>query len=597
VASVAVTPDRASLAPNANVQLTATPKDASGNNLSGRSVTWASSSDAVATVSQAGLVTAVAAGSATITATSEGKSGTATITVKDGGAVGASGGTVTGLNGKVTLVIPAGAVSQNTNFTIEAARGLPGEPRLVTGTALEIGPTGTNFAQPATLTIKYDPASIPSGSQPDSLALYTVSGGNITAVAGSTVDTGAKTVRAPLSHLSLYGVLTAVRVTRLDVLSRKRRVFLENFDMCAGQSHAIAVFLFDANDGPLDGRIITATSGDPNIATAAQYQNNPGLFFLHGLNPGRATITIKSEAASLDVTAGVANCPRPAVLVGSNQGNFELHRYKSGAFTLLTNNPALDEQGRVSPDGTTIGFQSDRVGGVLKLYLMDLNGANVRPLVTLAGIQRDLAWAPDGTWIAFRGIKPNGKVGIFRVNTNGSGLTLLTNTATAERFPAISADATHIAYDLLDVDGHFHIHVMNPDGNGDKLLTQTPTGDDDTMAWFSPINPGNPEIVFTRQSATNAPLFRIRLDGTRLGQVTNSTGYNFFANFCQDGEQILYTHSGNPTGGPVEVRVQSLFVSNLDEPPFVPVDLKSTYFRAMYYPEPSNTALVYGCKP
>src|SRR4029077_7741633 len=63
------------------VQLSATPKDASGGALSGRTVTWATSNAAVASVSGSGLVTGVAAGTATITATSEGQTGTATVTV------------------------------------------------------------------------------------------------------------------------------------------------------------------------------------------------------------------------------------------------------------------------------------------------------------------------------------------------------------------------------------------------------------------------------------------------------------------------------------------------------------------------------------
>ena len=81
VASVAVTPAPASVQVGQTVQLTATPKDASGSPLAGRVVTWASSASAIATVSASGLVTGVAAGSATLTATSEGKSGTAAVTV------------------------------------------------------------------------------------------------------------------------------------------------------------------------------------------------------------------------------------------------------------------------------------------------------------------------------------------------------------------------------------------------------------------------------------------------------------------------------------------------------------------------------------
>src|SRR5438445_420717 len=81
VAAVAVTPASPSVQVGQTAQLTATPQDANGNPLSGRTVTWTSSNQAVATVNATGLVTGAAAGAATITATSEGKSGTAAGTV------------------------------------------------------------------------------------------------------------------------------------------------------------------------------------------------------------------------------------------------------------------------------------------------------------------------------------------------------------------------------------------------------------------------------------------------------------------------------------------------------------------------------------
>jgi uncharacterized protein YjdB len=85
VASVTVSPATASVAAGTTVQLAATTKDSAGGILTGRTVTWASSNTLVATVSATGLVTGVAPGSATITATSEGKSGTAAVTVTTGG--------------------------------------------------------------------------------------------------------------------------------------------------------------------------------------------------------------------------------------------------------------------------------------------------------------------------------------------------------------------------------------------------------------------------------------------------------------------------------------------------------------------------------
>ena len=81
IASVIVAPASASVVRGSTQQLTATPRDAAGNALTGRTVTWSSSSTSVATVSGTGLVSGVAAGTATITATSEGVSGTSAITV------------------------------------------------------------------------------------------------------------------------------------------------------------------------------------------------------------------------------------------------------------------------------------------------------------------------------------------------------------------------------------------------------------------------------------------------------------------------------------------------------------------------------------
>src|SRR5207245_1578566 len=81
VASVAVSPASAGLAVGGKMQLAAVAKKATGNALSGQPFSWTSSKPTVATVSASGLVTGVAAGSATISATSGGKTGTAVITV------------------------------------------------------------------------------------------------------------------------------------------------------------------------------------------------------------------------------------------------------------------------------------------------------------------------------------------------------------------------------------------------------------------------------------------------------------------------------------------------------------------------------------
>jgi uncharacterized protein YjdB len=82
VASVAVSPNSATLVVGQTVELEAQPRDAAGRPLSGRTVTWSSNRSEVATVTATGIIAAISPGSATITATSEGRSGTATIIVQ-----------------------------------------------------------------------------------------------------------------------------------------------------------------------------------------------------------------------------------------------------------------------------------------------------------------------------------------------------------------------------------------------------------------------------------------------------------------------------------------------------------------------------------
>ncbi len=81
VATVTVTGGGSPLQPGQKQQLSAVLRDSAGNTLTGHTVTWASGTVAVATVSAGGLVTAVAPGTASISATSEGISASVTVTV------------------------------------------------------------------------------------------------------------------------------------------------------------------------------------------------------------------------------------------------------------------------------------------------------------------------------------------------------------------------------------------------------------------------------------------------------------------------------------------------------------------------------------
>lgn len=93
VSSVSVTVGSASLAVGQRTQASATVKDSVGNVISGAPISWASSVPAVATISTTGALNAIGSGTTVITATSDGKSGTTTVSVTQPSGPPPTGGT------------------------------------------------------------------------------------------------------------------------------------------------------------------------------------------------------------------------------------------------------------------------------------------------------------------------------------------------------------------------------------------------------------------------------------------------------------------------------------------------------------------------
>src|SRR5690606_30074128 len=81
VASVTITPAPVHIDYGETTRLTATVRDARGEVLTGRAVTWSSSNQAIATVTAQGDVFGAGVGTATVTATSESVGGSATVNV------------------------------------------------------------------------------------------------------------------------------------------------------------------------------------------------------------------------------------------------------------------------------------------------------------------------------------------------------------------------------------------------------------------------------------------------------------------------------------------------------------------------------------
>ena len=338
VASVTVTPSTASAIVGRTVTLVATTRDANGTLLQGRVVGWSSSDNAVATVSNNGVVTGVSVGNVTITATSEGQTGTATVAVtlvpvatvsvtpnQASVLVGqtvsltattqdANGNTLTGRAVSWSSSAPSVATVSNSGVVT----GIGSGTAVITATSE--GQTGTatitvSVPTPVLTTITVAP-SAPSVVVGSTVALTAtprdqfgnvMSGVTITWSSGTTavatvssggVVTGVAPGNATITASS--GSVTGTAMVTVQQVPVDRIVVTpNNAQIKAGQTVQLTATLYDSQNRVLTGRTVTWSSSDPSKLTV----DSNGL--ARGIKKGTVTVTASSGGKSGSVSVRV----------------------------------------------------------------------------------------------------------------------------------------------------------------------------------------------------------------------------------------------------------------------------------------------------
>jgi uncharacterized protein YjdB len=290
VASVTVTPATATIAPGQTVQLTATPKDGSGNPLSGRVVTWASSALAVASVNGSGLVTGVAVGSATITATSEGQSGTAAVTVA---AAVTNPGTVSNL--AVASVTPNSVTLSFTEVTGGAGqpasydvRSAPAPLSWATASSVANGTCATPLAGSVIGATRTCTVTSLLSSTSYQFQLVAFRGTlNVNAVFGATSNVASGTTANSTAPVATVNVSPA------------------SVSLGVGATQSLTPTMRDASGNILTGRAVTWSSSAPLLASVV------GSGLVTAVALGTASITATSEGQSGSSAVTVTALPPP----------------------------------------------------------------------------------------------------------------------------------------------------------------------------------------------------------------------------------------------------------------------------------------------
>jgi Tol biopolymer transport system component len=238
--------------------------------------------------------------------------------------------------------------------------------------------------------------------------------------------------------------------------------------------------------------LLCGANATPGERVNDSYENNrrPGTAPAFALNPAAQFYGDGLIAVSADDQIYIMNADGSNLrLLTDNNPNVR-YRY-----------PAL------SPDGTMIAFTRD-AAEEHALYVVGIDGNNLRRLSSSTVSVAEPAWSPDGSKIAYLRGYDTTYGGLANITSCGGQIyvidvfsgkeTNLTGSAGGVD-PAWSPDGTRIAFSSSR-DGNFEIYTMTPQGGEVKRLTNTGGGEADP-AW----SPDGTQIAYT----SNLPQVRV----------------------------------------------------------------------------------------
>ena len=345
VAAIVVNPASSTLALNAQLPLQALVQNEAGDLVPDASVTWTVENPTVASVSPAGVVTALALGTTQVAASARGKSGIATITVQrtpvasvvvvpnrvNAGIGSTTKLTATAYDAAQNALAERGIVWTTSNAsvaTVDATGLVTAKGKgTATITATSEGKSGTSeftISPGAVSKVTLTPGSLSmltgdrqqltataqdangtplSGTTvvwaSDRSSVASVNGGQVTAV-----SVGAATITATVD-----GVVGSAAVTVGLVPAASVTIAPGALTVTIAQTGSLAATVRDASGNVLAGRAVSWTTNNPLVATVSQ----AGV--VTGLLPGSATITATSGSASGTASVTVVPIPVGSVTV------------------------------------------------------------------------------------------------------------------------------------------------------------------------------------------------------------------------------------------------------------------------------------------
>lgn len=232
--------------------------------------------------------------------------------------IGSAGGSLSSADGRVTLTIPAGALSANTTISIQPIENTA--PNGI-GQSYDFLPNGQQFAKPITVTLNYSDAEL-VGTAPELLQFGFQNSKNVWAgKANLQVNKAAHTVSAQIKHFSRWAFYAMFRLEPTEttlkpgetvVLTATKLPYSEDpdtddpYEMLKALGQSKPVPAADLSNWLVNGQPATANSANgwlTEYADGAKLYHAPS--HEPAVNPIAVSCTVRTEQGSFTLVSNI----------------------------------------------------------------------------------------------------------------------------------------------------------------------------------------------------------------------------------------------------------------------------------------------------
>jgi len=256
-------------------------------------------------------------------------------------------------------------------------------------------------------------------------------------------------------------------------------------------------------------------------------------------------IQCKNDPKSVESTVGEFKEPTGKIAFTTNRdGNKEIYLMDADGSHIqnISQHPAMEYGNSWSPNASFIATYSNRDGNT-EIYLLDLEGKPALRMTNDPGEDVLPVISPDGKKIAFMSNRNQKSRSLFLMKVDGSEVRALTNNETYEESPSWHPNGKSLLFTRQLRDDNDTTYAANGEIFTFDLSTKIATRVSHKEGYDSGAvyDPKGEKIAFYGPGERSFDIFIMNPDGSEIKNITKDTLDAYSPSWSPDGQWIAYT--------------------------------------------------------